>query len=387
MRRNNDRMRRVGVAAVAIVAAGVAALSGATAASAASGTSNQGVTDVVITPNGAINFLQDEASGTFTWKMDDGRPNSVSNWSVTAGDQATYVLSAPEGLTFPSVAAECDQAHLPGFTTSCDINENRRVITITYTANATGTVNLGFADREGLDFPVRAIDGLWVTGLPTVAYTPFPGLQSDTPSTTGYVQQDVADSNQGVSNARLTPLEPAVNFATAGTQGRLTFGMGNGNPDTGAPWSLMVGDESAYQVNLIDSLRFLGTNPVCPTDLYPFATTTCELSADQRQWIVRSVVHTAVVDSTEGYLDAGGPNWLIVSTADNADAATNAGSMIFTPWYTPGGNNARPGEGTTIEFNTAPSNDTPLLAGGIIAALTLAAGGAIYGIRRRKAAA
>jgi len=382
-----DRARRLGVTALALVAAGAAVLGGSSAASAASGTSNQGASSIVIAPTGgAMNFLADEATGTFTWNMSNGQPDSASNWTVAAGDQATYVLNAPSGLTFPNVAQNCDANQLSGFTVACSINTARNAITLTYTATASGPVGLAFSSQAGLDFPVRAIDGLWVSGAPTVVYTPFPGLGATT-TATGVVQQSLPDSNQGVSNATLTPRGDAVNFSSNGTQGVIAFTMGNGTPDTGAAWSLNVGDRSAYQIDLVEGLRFLGTNPVCPTDLYSFATTTCEISADQRRWIVRSVVTTAVVDSTAGWAGVDGPNWLAVTEVagvdtDNADA----GRIIWTPWYEPGSNDGAVGQSTRILFNTTPASETPLLAGGVIAGVMLAGGGAVYGIRRRRAA-
>ncbi len=386
MRKNNDRMRRVGVAALAIVAAGAAAFGGATAANAAAGTSNQGASDVVIAPSGALNFLSDETTGMFTWKMGDGRADSVANWSVTAGDQATYVLNSPEGLTFPNMGQYCDEDHLPGFTTTCDISENRRAITVTYTADASGPVNLGFADRDGLAFPVRAIDGSWVEGVPTVTYTPFPGLQTSTPNTTGIVQQSLpgasGTSNQGIRSVHATPTSPAVNFDTPGTPGHVTWNISDYKDDSVANWSVAVGDVSEYTITLPEGVTF-DDNPPCLT--YSFASSTCSLSADKRTYTVSSTVHTALENSTLAFSDFVTPPLPITSTGPVAAWNTFAN---YTPWYTPGSDplqQIETGEDSAnVLFVGTPSNETPLLAGGIIAGLGLAGAGAVYGIRRHK---
>jgi len=190
-------------------------------------------------------------------------------------------------------------------------------------------------------------------------------------------------SNQGVSNVLLTPLDGAVNFDTPGTTGQLTFQMGDGSANTGSLWGLAVGDQSAYQFRVGAGLRFLGSSPVCPTDLYVFATTTCELSADQTLWIVESIVHTPVTNSPIGWAGKVGPDWLVVSTG--SAPVTTGGLATFTDWYTPG--TTSHAQDAEIVLYVAPANETPLLAGGLIAALGLGGAGAVYGWRRQKKAA
>ncbi len=194
-------------------------------------------------------------------------------------------------------------------------------------------------------------------------------------------------SNQGVSNAVITPDAPAVNFDTPGTWGRLTFNMSDGKPDSVANWTAEVGDESAYQFTLPEGMRFLGSNPVCPTDLYPYATTTCTLSENQREWIVKSVITAPVTDFDGAFADFVAPEWLVVSTGP----IVGAGYAIYTPWYTPGANPpeqiSSDSRNVPITVAEVPPNDTPLLAGGVLAALGLGGAGAVYGWRRHKKAA
>lgn len=383
-----NKTRRLGVAALAVAAGAAIAVGGAGVANAASGTSNQGARDVIITPNDpSPHFIPDGTEGTLRWNMGDGRPDSVVDWSVQEGDQATYVLTVPDGLTFASVTDDCI-SQMTGFTFTCTHTADRQEVTLTITADYTGDASaLAFDGAVGPEFAVLSHNGEPITGNPTVAFTPFPGLTTQTPLTDGVVVQRFASgtSNQGIRNVFATPTEGAVNFDTPGTPGEVTWNLSDYAPDSVAGWNVVVGDKSEYVITLPEGVEF-DSNPPCL--VYAFADTVCTLSADNRTYTVEATVHTEIADSNLAFSDANGPVLPITTTGPIAAWNTYAN---YTPWYTPG---SAPLQQITTGEDIAnvlpvfePPVDTPLLAGGIIAVLGLAGAGAVYGIRRHKQSA
>lgn len=176
-------------------------------------------------------------------------------------------------------------------------------------------------------------------------------------------------SNWGMTNLKATPTAPAVNFATAGTAGTLTFNTGDGGPQGSA--NIVSGDSIGWTVQLPAGLRF--SDP-CPAN-GGGNTYTC--SADGRSIQYRYVASSAWVDNSNR--NAQSRSFNIVSTGPVSGVPTGTAQ----PWT--GLTTRTPSATGTVEEE--PPVDTPVLAGGALGVLALVGAGTVLAVRRRRVAA
>jgi len=181
--------------------------------------------------------------------------------------------------------------------------------------------------------------------------------------------------NQGVTEARITPTAPAVNFDTPGTTGNLVYNAWDGSAPGSA--NIKAGDVERYTYGLPEGLEF----PANVCDRYAgggtnAVTVTCTLNPDRRGLIVSQVAKVdfkADADFVRAYRSLP-----VVSTGE---PITGTPGISFTPWT---GLTTEAAHANVAVVQT-PSDGTPLLAGGVLAAGALGAGALV--LRRRRAAA
>jgi len=191
----NNLPRRVGAAAIALAAFGAFALIGASAASAASGTSNEGVTNLVITPDApSANFSTPGTMGTVSWSRGDGTALQGGH-SVSLGEVQYRTWTVPVGLQIVRSSGDCPNPSPSDYTTTCELSADGRTYTLTRTAIRNSTWAGTDWNTVTNDFIRVVSTGEAITGVPTSTYTPWPGLTSASTYTEGtIVGQDAAET-------------------------------------------------------------------------------------------------------------------------------------------------------------------------------------------------
>lgn len=254
-------MKHLAAMIVAIVCATGIVVGTGSAASAASGRSNQGVSSLSVAPANGSGFSETNRNGWARWSMWDGVTTGYSSYYVPQYQANLTVLTLPERLEFVPTVCE-DNRWAEHYTAAsyyirgrmlhlCKLSADRRTLTLreeSFFENVRHPYEFTYdfqrsmwSDNWAVVYTGANISSQPISGAATLAYTPFPGLTTQSPF--------ISALPAGVPN----PLPSvAITTPTDGAQvdGYRPVVTGTGAP--GAEVTLAVDTASALFANMDD---------------------------------------------------------------------------------------------------------------------------------------